>query len=228
MASKTIVEKVKDSLASESAEYVDQYYRALLENFHRLDEKYHRALLLLLFAIAAFELLAHTSIVEVALGPFKLNDVGFLQKYLPLIIAYSYCSMSSLGTMRQHMRDLTAAVVTINHKSIAKNSMDIFLQPYSLFHTSETSQKFSFGVLSKAFLHIEVIVVLALMVGPIIFLGHAFYHCFFLFGFRDVNLWVSLILSFVFVFQSVLVFVHYFRDMYVIGSERAQGQQEAK
>lgn len=227
MASKTIVEKVKESLASESPEYVDQYYRALLENFHRLDEKFHHALLLLLFAIAAFELLVHTSIVEVALGPFKLNDVGFLQKYLPLIVAYSYCSTSSLGTMRQHMRDLTAAVVSINHKSIAKNSMDIFLQPHSLFHSSETSQKFSFGVLSKTFLHIEAILVLALMVGPIIFLGHAFYHCFFLFGFRDVNLWVSLILSFVFVFQAVLVFVHYFRDMYIIGSERAQDQQEA-
>jgi hypothetical protein len=228
MASKTIVEKVKESLASEAPEYVDQYYRALLESFHRLDKKYHHALLLLLFAIAAFELLAHTSIVEVALGPFKLNDVGFLQKYLPLIIAYSYCSMSSLGTMRQHMRDLTAAVVAINHKSIAKNSMDIFLQPYSLFHTSETSQKFSFGALSKTFLHIEAIVVLALMVGPIIFLGHAFYHCFFLFGFRDVNLWVSLILSFVFVLQSVLVFVHYFRDMYVIGSARRLKQDKER
>jgi len=35
MASKTIVEKVKESLANESPEYVDQYYKALLENFHR-------------------------------------------------------------------------------------------------------------------------------------------------------------------------------------------------
>lgn len=228
MASKTIVEKVKDSLASESPEYVDHYYTALLENFHRLDQKFHRALLVLLIAIASFELLAHTSTVEVALGPFKLKDIGILQKYLPLIVAYAYCSTSSLGTMRQHMRDLTAAVVTINHESIAKNSIDIFLQPHSLFHSSETSQKFSFGVLSKTFLHIEAILVLALMIGPIIFLGHAFYNCFFVFGFRDVNLWVSLILSFVFVFQAVLVFVHYFRDMYIIGSERAQDQQEAK
>lgn len=228
MASKTIVEKVKDSLANESPEYVDQYYKALLENFHRLDQKFHRALLLLIFAIASFELLAHTLTVEVALGPFKLKDVGILQKYLPLIVAYAYCSTSSLGTMRQHMRDLTAAVVTINHESIAKNSMDIFLQPHSLFHSSETSQKFSFGVLSKTFLHIEAILVLALMIGPIIFLGHAFYNCFFVFGFRDVNLWVSLILSFVFVFQAVLVFVHYFRDMYIIGSQPAQDQQAAK
>lgn len=226
MASKKIVEKAIDSLTNESAEYVDQYFRALLENFHRLDEKFHRALLLLLFSIASFELLAHTSIVEAAVGPFKLNDLGLLQKYLPLVAAYSYCSMSSLGVMRQHMRDLTPAVVTINHESVAKNSLDIFLQPHSLFHSSETSQKFSVGMLSKTFLHIEAILVLALMVGPVAFLAHAFYHCFVAFGFRDVNLWVSLSLSFVFVVQAVLIFIHYFRDMYVIRSAaRTQADQ---
>ncbi len=218
MASKKIVEKAKESLTNESAEYVDQYFKALLENFHRLDEKYHRSLFLLLFSIASFELLAHTSIVEAAVGPFKLSDLGLLQKYFPLVTAYSYCSMSSLGVMRQHMRDLTPAVVTINHESVAKNSLDIFLQPHSLFHSSETSQKFSFGILSKTFLHIEAVFVLALMVGPVAFLGRAFYHCFVAFGFRDINLWVSLILSFAFVVQAVLIFVHYFRDMYVIGS----------
>ena len=56
MASKRLVERVKDSLASESPDYVDQYYKALLDNFHRLDEKFHRAILLLLFSVASFEL----------------------------------------------------------------------------------------------------------------------------------------------------------------------------
>lgn len=227
MASKKTVERVKDFLASESAEYVDEYYRALLDNFHRLDEKFHRAILLLLFSVASFELLAHTSIVEAALGPFKLNDLGLLQKYCPLVAAYSYCSLSSLGTMRHYMRDLTAAVITIQHESIAKNSLDLFLQPPSLFLTSEISQKFSDGILSRTFLLIETILVLVLMTGPIVFLGHAFYQCFLSFGFRDVNVWVSLILSLVFVLQSVLLFVHHFRNMSrplqdVIGSGRSR------
>src|SRR2546423_12891719 len=107
MASKKIVEKARDSLASETAEYVNQYYKALLDNFYRLDEKFHRAILLLLFSVAAFELLAYTPIKEAALGPFKLTDLGLLQKYCPLVVAYSYCSLSSLGTMRHYMRDLT-------------------------------------------------------------------------------------------------------------------------
>lgn len=213
MPRKKILERVRRSLSGESAEYVDRYYWALLENFHRLDEKFHRALLLLLFAIASFELLAHTSVVEVALGPFKLTDLGLLQKYAPLVVAYSYCSMTSMGTMRQHMRDLTASVITIHHESIAKHSLDVFLQPPSLFHTSETSQRVSAGSLAKTFTLIEVILVLALMIGPIVFLGHAFYQCFLSFGTGDLNLWVSLILSMVFLLQAVLVFVNHFRNM---------------
>jgi hypothetical protein len=213
MASKRLVERVKDSLASESPDYVDQYYKALLDNFHRLDEKFHRAILLLLFSVASFELLAYTSIKEAALGPFKLTDLGLLQKYCPLVVAYSYCSLSSLGTMRHYMRDLTATVITVSHESIAKNSLDLFLQPPSSFLTSEISQKFSAGILSRIFLQIETILVLALSAGPVVFLIHAFYECFLLFGFRDVNVWVSLILSFVFVFQAVLLFVHHLRNM---------------
>lgn len=229
MASKKIIEKARDSLASETAEYVDQYHKALLDNFHRLDEKFHRAILLLLFSVASFELLAHTSIVEVALGPFKLNDLVLLQKYCPLVVAYSYCSISSLGTMRHYMRELTAAVITIKHESTARNSLDIFLQPPSLFLTSEMSQHFSHGILSRTFLVIETILVLVLMTGPIVFLGHAFYQCFLSFGFRDANLWVSLILSLVFIFQAVLVFLHHFRNMSrvtpAIGSELEQNPQ---
>jgi hypothetical protein len=225
MASKRIAEKVKDFLAGESAEYVDQYYSALLDNFHRLDEKFHRAILLLLFSVASFELLANTAIVEAALGPFKLTDLGLLQKYCPVVIAYSYCSISSLGTMRHYMRDLTAAVIAIRHESVAKNSLDVFLQPPSLFLTSEISQKFSDGVLSSIFLQIESILVFVLTTGPIVFLAYAFYRCFLSFGFRDVNLWVSLSISFVLVFQAVLLFVHHFLNMSPvvedgIGSER--------
>lgn len=230
MASKKIVEKVKDFLASESAESVDQYYWALLDNFHRLDEKFHRAILLLLFSVASFELLAHTSIVEAALGPFKLNDLGLLQKYCPLAVAYAYCSISSLGTMRHYMRDLSAAVITIKHESIAKNSLDVFLQPPSLFLTSEISQKFSDGILSRTFLLIETFLVVVLTIGPIVFLGHAFYQCFLSFGFKDVNLWVSLIVSLVFVFQAVLLFVHHFRNMShpVIGWDLGENHQEER
>lgn len=213
MASRRLVERVKDSLASESPDYVDQYYKALLDNFYRLDEKFHRAILLLLFSVAAFELFAYTSIKEAALGPFKLTDLGLLQKYCPLVVAYSYCSLSSLGTMRHYMRDLTTAVITVSHDSVAKNSLDLFLQPPSLFLTSEISQKLSHGILSKTFLLIETVIVFALSAGPIIFLIHAFYKVFVLFGFRDLNVWVSLILSLVFVLQVVLLFIHHLRNM---------------
>jgi hypothetical protein len=94
--------RIKDSLAKvETTEYVDEYYKALMENIHRTDEKFHRAILSLLFSTTIFELLAHASIAEASLGPFKLSNLPLLQKYIPLLAAYSYLLDKFVGNDAQ-------------------------------------------------------------------------------------------------------------------------------
>ena len=210
---KKLEDRVKEALAAESQAYADEYCKALVENIHRTDDKFQRAILLLIFSVAMYELVAHTLISEVTLGPFKLTNLALLQKYVPVLISYSYCSISSLGTIRKYMRDLTVDVLSIHHPSTAANHLEMFLEPPSLLQTSDIVKEFSEGVIPKILDNTGGILVLTLLIGPIVFLGHSFYQCFATFGFRDTNLWVSAVLSVVLVLQGILVFLHYMRDM---------------
>ena len=210
---KKLEDRVKDALATESQAYTDDYFKTVLENIHRIDEKFHRAILLLIFSVAMYELAAHTWITEVTLGPFKLSNLALLQKYIPIVVSYAYCAITSLGTLRKYMRHLIVDVMSIHHQSTVTNDLEMFIVPPSLLQTSEIVSTFSEGVIPKILRVIMGILTLSLLTGPIAFLVHSFYQCFVIFGFRDVNLWISAFLSLVLVLQGILVFAHYVRDM---------------
>src|SRR5215207_4740111 len=93
----TISERVRDAFADDkSRDFAETYLNEALTSLRDTQTQFRRTMLLLIFVILLFELLARASVREVSIGPLKLSDYSLLYKLLPLAIAYLYYELNSI------------------------------------------------------------------------------------------------------------------------------------
>jgi hypothetical protein len=209
---RNISKRIKTALdAGINQEFFNEYLENILENSHRVDEKYYRSILMLILAMASFELFTRGLIAEANIGFFKITDISLLHKYTPIVIAYFIFTSNSLSYLRESLGIAYREGLRILHAPMVDNALWLLLAPSSpilAFQLALTNKK---NLLTKA---AELIVIIILGLGlsfvPLFFEIYAFYRCFSLFGVYDFHIWISVIISTVFILESLFLIFHRF------------------
>jgi hypothetical protein len=203
---KTISERVEEVLSdSNTHEYIKDYVAALLDNLQRTEARFQKLTLQLFFLFAAFELLARAVIGEVSLGPFKITDFSLIQKLLPVVIAYTYYEHSAAITMRRFLTETHSNIIKTLHRTFYDNDLDYFLLPSSALRAEEILSKGAQNVGAKLINVLSYLPKAAMLFAPFVFEAYAVYRLFHAFGLKDIIVWVSTVISMLFLLQGFLI-----------------------
>ena len=140
-----------------SREYAEAYLEALRANNRDRETSYRRILILVLLLCIAFELLTRATVTEMSiLGAFKVKDLSFIQKLLPLAVGFLYYELTSLYVLGLLMNRVHDVLLRKIHEPIYENNLEHYLNPSSTFITMRilTSETQSQGRLQVLVTHV--------------------------------------------------------------------------
>jgi hypothetical protein len=137
MSTKEITKQVQKAFVDdETRKFAKDYLEALRFNMQTTEKKFQSSILLIFFLFGIFVLLAEVTIIEAAIGPFKLKDpilIHNLLLLLPFVIAYSYYELISQGTMRRLYIEVHNTIMEEIYKPIIDEDLGYYLlSPSSL------------------------------------------------------------------------------------------------
>jgi hypothetical protein len=81
------------------------------------------------------------------------------------------------------------------HKPVYDNDLDYYLLPPSVFGMEEVLTRGFSGRVARVIDNLSVPLMIAVLIAPPIFVGYAFFRCFTVYGFKDILVWISLVIS---------------------------------
>jgi len=205
MPQRTIKEQVNAALSKESTHTAAaEYLKAIRENMRTTEDEFIKVGKTLLVAAVGFEFLARAAISEASVGGFKFTDLSLVQKFLPVIIAYLTYWMHSLIARRRLLREVHDTFIEKLHPEFYSNNLEFYSEPPSPFNTQILIFRNTEGLYSSLMDNLLVPFIIVITFGPVLFEVYAFYRCFLTFGWDSVVIWSALVISLLFLTQSVL------------------------
>jgi hypothetical protein len=207
MTAKILTDKVQEAFTDKKAqEYLDSYLQAIRVGMTVTEDKFLHSIQFMLLLVIVFELLIEAAISEVNLGPIKLSDLRLFQKILPVGIAYMYYTTNSFLAIRKFQREVHDTIMKHYYPSIYNSDLEYYLLPASTMIIEEVVAKGSSGFGSSLIYNLTIPIILIMLFTPIAFEVYALIRCFAVFGMADILLWISLIVSIVFMVQGSFIF----------------------
>ncbi len=192
---------IKDGANIEEAK---EYLSVVRDNMRLTEEAARRAVRLLLLFCFAFELLSRAAVTELSLAGIKIQELPLIHKLLPLGIAYMYYLVSCHYTRRRLLIGLHDNLMEKAMEPFYRNNLEYYGHFPSNFSTHNLLIANSTGLYAKLLWLLSFPIIIALTIGPGIFLVYCSCRCFVEYGFTDVLVWLVTILSVVMVFHSLL------------------------
>ncbi len=184
--------------------YANESLSAIRSNWQKAEEAVRSAILFLVLLVLAFELLEKSAVKEANIGPFKLGDLSFIQKFIPVLIAYYFYYICNLTLMLANYRIIHETILKKIYPTLEKNSIGKFLGPpyLSIFGdlTFVPSKSPLYSLIDK----LQRIFIIIVLFGSILFEIYAFQSLFVLFGLSDILIWISLFISLVLLLRGFL------------------------
>lgn len=185
--------------------YVIEYLETLRDNQRQLGTDIKQAALLLLLLVVIFELITRAAVAEVTLGVFKVSDVTLIYRAIPAIVAYLCHNLMFLMILRKKTETVHDSIIKKVYEPIYNNNLFAYLTPH---YGSLTNDNYLADNNSKSGSFLSA---LSLITGGILILTllgfqiYAFYHLFVKFTTSNVFVWLSLVVSLMFLIRALIV-----------------------
>lgn len=210
MSKVTIEKGVKDALSDDDVkEYVKEHFDTLYKNMKYSEDRFHRSFLILFFLFAVFVFIAEASITEVSLGPFKIKELTLIYRILPVVIAYYYYVLISLGCIRVLLCVTYEAIMENIYSPLFENKLHYYWTPLHIFDVGSILGNVTEGFLSRIINFLSRFFDLIGVFLPLTFEIYAFYRCLTAFGLTDIVTWCVIVVSTLFLLQGLLFYRTY-------------------
>jgi hypothetical protein len=185
--------------------YILEVLSEIRSNWKEAEKQVRTPLLLIIILVIIFELFQLSAIQEVSLGPIKIADLSFVQKIIPIVIAFYFYSIANISLMISSYHSIHNVIMKRHFPKIVENDIEKFITPpyFSIFGDN------SFLPRSYKFTHIikNLLLLLGYLVifGPVIFDIYAFLMLFYKFGVNDLFIWLVLLFSIYFVSIGLMI-----------------------
>lgn len=210
MSTKEITKQVQKAFVDdETRKFAKDYLEALRFNMQTTEKKFQSSILLIFFLFGIFVLLAEVTIIEAAIGPFKLKDpilIHNLLLLLPFVIAYSYYELISQGTMRRLYIEVHNTIMEEIYKPIIDEDLGYYLLSPSSLVTETIFVQAAEDSLKKINKGLAIPSGVIIIFFPIVFELYAFYECLSTFGFANILVWIVIVFSAYFLLRGALFY----------------------
>jgi hypothetical protein len=184
-----------DRTFSSNQRYAEEFLSTVRENWRESLAATGRTAILIIALMLVFELLTRSSIEKISIAGFEINDLSLIQRAIPLIIAYYFYDLINLILLQGDHRAAHGELIRILHRDIWDTELDMLLWPRtpSLLRTSRLGRRET-----KLDTLFQSALTVAVVFAGIMFEAYAFYIQFRIFGFKDVLVWITVILSIAF------------------------------
>lgn len=196
----TLARRIQDAhLANDETRtfLADSYLSALYDTMFHLQDQYGRRFVRLLALCAVFILFVGASVSQVSLGGVEMKDLGPIEKFLPIAVAYTFVQLvSHLSGMR--IAERTAREVTrIYYPAINYGDLDLIIMARTVPGLESLVKRSTWSRVCAPIVYTlgSTLTVLGTFVAPVLFEGYAFWTCFQLFGVADPLVWASMLIS---------------------------------
>ena len=190
-----------DRTFSTNQKYAEEFLSTVRENWREALAATGRTAILIIAFMLVFELLTRSAIEKISIAGFEVNDLSLIQRAIPLIIAYFFYDLVNLILLQGDHRAAHGELLKILHRDIWDTELDMLLWPRtpSLLRTSRLGRKETrLDALFQSSLTVAVVF------AGILFEVYAFYIQFGLYGFKDILVWITVVLSVAFVAYGLI------------------------
>lgn len=184
-----------------------EFLKGIRENQYRTEERLVKTAGLLLSLAIVCELLSQAAVSEVSVLGLKLTNLVLVRKFLPIGLAYVFYSHLALLALRRLLLECHWHATKAAQPQIFENGLWRFLNPPSSFETESIFESRTAGALKAAISNLSVPLMIALTIGPILYIIYAYFRLFGDFGLTEPLLWVSATVSAFFTLQGFLFFI---------------------
>lgn len=197
---KSVTNRVADSFvgdesASEAKEYADKVYTAWKDVSNSLS----RNATLVFILISVFELLAYQrESAALTVGTFTFTNVPVVQIALPAIVAIVVYDGFRLTARWVDLQNAYQALTKKYAPRLSDNDLDILIRPsLPAFWSIGISASLKSGQFSDKFIYTasEALTIITAFALPLAFEAQAYYRLFGKFGYQNIILWFSVVIS---------------------------------
>lgn len=212
----SLEERVRDAFSDKDVStYVNDYLSSLQNNLKDIGNNISKYALGYIFFICAFELLARAAISDVTLGPFKINDLSIIQRFLLVVISYLLLALFSSLSQKAEFETVHRIVLSEKYRSIVENELgDYLLPPTGSLPGEPVNMNYNLSETTSAILSAPFLILI--LIGPIVFEVYASYLLISIFGYGDILTWIVISVS---VFLTLIAYIGMSTFLFKIASE---------
>ena len=197
---KPIKQRILDSFqGDDSAAQAKEYSQIVYATWKEISNSLSKSAVVFFLLMAVFEILAYQrQSVTVSIGSFNLVDTPIVLIFLPTIVAFIIYDGMRLSERWLDLETAYRELIKIYASKQSDNDLDILIRPHlsSLWAigatpasaTARPGDKFMGGV-NSAFAIMVIILI------PVAFESQAYYRLIQKFGYRNILLWISLVIA---------------------------------
>ncbi len=197
-------------------DYGNDYLKLLLEQIQRIRGRINRLVVELVLLVFVYELFSLSMISEVSVSAVTLSDLTILHKLLPVVIGYIYYDLILAVETSSLLQGVFSTTFNQLHSAIAKNQLDTFLIPMTIFMQKgllyKAGKPYNRG-LSIMDISITVILIILTVVGPYIFGAYIIYDLFQRYGLNDIVTWISVTMTILFFAYALITMLYTHRGL---------------
>jgi hypothetical protein len=132
LGSGTIPDRVRRAFPDESSlVFASQFVESLRASMKDIAEVTRRAVILGLLTAAMFELINRAAVVDVAIGPLRVQDLSLIHKVLPVIFSYLVYDASALALRYVYCEKAYFEIMDLTHHDIRQSGLDYLSLPFT-------------------------------------------------------------------------------------------------
>jgi len=185
----------------------EEYLKVIRSNYKECSERFGRGILTLTIATMALELITQAVISEFTFAGLKFHNLVLIQKILPAAIAYLYYSLASNMTHRRLLMEVHEQTMIQIHPDYVSHNLHLYVEPPSAFQVEKILVREIRGNFARCLLCLNYPLLFVMSLGPIIYIAYAHYRAFEVSGYKDLVVWIGLIISIVLILQVIIQFV---------------------
>ena len=197
--SKSLSDRIQDSFSDDEASYASDYVRELQTSIRDSHQRIRNTTFLILISASLAELLARSAISQFSIGPFQVKDLSLIQKVIPIVLAYLLLEQHVLTLHTEAMESVYSEIVDYFHPKISENNLKMYLAPSMTLLWTAGMEGTRDARLATFQDSVGGLLTLLLMGALFIFEIYLFVVLFRTYGFTDALVWISVVLSTIFI-----------------------------
>lgn len=189
-------------------ESLKDFHASVAANLTETEKSLKKVVYQLILFVLGFFIISQSSVQEIEIGPFKINNLNIIIKIFPLIIAYKFYEFLGLQCFTRCLNVTHNETIAKLYPKTVENNLQPLITPESIVNTQEFFELRNSNGLTKIMENLRLIIlIMQLLIMPLAFIAYAIYLNFYRFGFKDVLVWIISLMVLLLLIQSAILFV---------------------